>query len=78
MSKHPVHHTHTDKPAEHKAPAPVTDPPGSLLSMLEGKSGPLHEIHLLLVAMLPHIDEAIAEAEGDVKYVLQALAGFLR
>jgi hypothetical protein len=59
--------------------APATE--GSLIAMLEGKaddtSTTMDEIHLRLAQMRAFIDQAILEAEGDLKTVLQNLRAFL-
>lgn len=61
----------------HLAPAAE----GSLLAVLEGKgddkSPAMDEIHLRLAQIRVFIDQAIREAEGDLKKVLEALRGFL-
>jgi hypothetical protein len=81
-AKHPLRQRAPTKPKMLK-PKPAMAVPAStgLLSMLEGlgddKSDAMHAIHMRLVEMRAFIDDAIANAEGDLKSVLTSLRGFL-
>jgi hypothetical protein len=90
MAKGRLKHTHPKAPIKKtvakklptKAPGPPAPPPSNgLLSMLEGmgddKSAAMAEIHLRLAQVRAFIDQAILEAEGDLKKILEALRGFL-